>query len=193
MIDPADLQAKSDQLNAIDFTHPITFRIEKVDYNKRQPQPIKMHLEGCKGRPFKPCKSVLRGLCKVWTEDEQSWVGKQITLFCDDSVKWAGEEVGGIRVKAVSGISEPASIRVQLNKKQRTSEIWDVIPDDSEVVEEFIVTHHVDNITKAKSNEKIDGIVLDVKTRFGNDALVELKDAVIAARAKLNGDLEGQK
>ena len=37
----------------------------------------------------------------VNTTDMDEWDGKRITLFFDPEVCWDGEQVGGIRVKAV--------------------------------------------------------------------------------------------
>lgn len=185
MIDPADLQAKSDQMNAVDFVKPMTFRVAKVEYFPRQEQPIRLHLEGYEGRPYKPCKSMLRGFVQVWGDDETMWVNRLIELYCDPTVKWAGKEAGGIRVSAVSGITEPFELIVQLNKKQRTLHTWNVIPEQQPVVKEFIATHFESDIAESKTNAEIDAIVKTVKLDFGEDALAQIKDAVIKARAAL--------
>ncbi|WP_299078023.1 hypothetical protein [uncultured Paraglaciecola sp.] len=184
MIDMKDLEAKSDQLNAVDFFKPMTFKINRVEYNPRQEQPIKLHLEGFDGRPYKPCKSMLRGLVQVWSDDEQSWAGKMLELYCEPSVKWAGKETGGIRIKAVSGITAPFDLVVQLNKKQREIQTWDVIPDAQPIVKEFIPTHFEQDINEATSNADLDLIVQTVNNEFGADALAQIKDAVVAARGK---------
>lgn len=185
MINAQDLQAKSDQMNAIDFVKPQVFRISKVDYfPDRKDQNVHIHFEGYKGRPYKPCLSMKRGLCKAWTMDEQSWVGRLMELYCDPSVKWAGKESGGIRISGISGIAEPFELVVQLNRSQREVQTWNVIPEDQPVVKEFVITHHEADINEAKSNEAIDELVKSIKSEFGLDALAKLKDVVIAARAK---------
>lgn len=188
-IDLKDLEAKSDQMNAVDFVKPMVFRVVKIDYTPRDKQCISMHLEGCDGRPYKPCLSMRRGLVKVWGDELDLWAGKLIQLYCEPSVKWGGEATGGIRISAVSGISEPFDLVVQLNKKQREIQTWDVLPDEQPVVKEFILTHHVSNINEAMSNEAIDKIVMDIKHNFGVDVLTQLKDTVISARAKLKDTL----
>ena len=195
MIELTTIEAKSDQMNAVDFVKPIVFQIDKVDYfPKQQQQNVHLHFKGYQGRPYKPCKSMLRGLCKVWTMDEQSWVGKKIELFCNPSVKWAGENAGGIRISAVSGISEPFELVVQLNRKQREIQTWAVISDDKEVKAEFVATHFIQDIEESKSDQQIDTILKKVKKSFGADAQLQLKDAVIAARAKFsNTDKESGK
>jgi len=96
---------KSDQLNADDLvTGPITVTITTVKRGDRE-QPIIVEIEG--HRPYKPCKTMRRVLIAVYTDDPRNWIGKQLTLYCDPEVTWAGVKVGGIRISHVSGITEP--------------------------------------------------------------------------------------
>ena len=190
MIDLHDLQARSDQFNAVDLVKPMVFRIVNVEYQPKQEQPIRLHLEGCEGRPYKPCKSMLRGLSQVWTMDEQTWNNKLIELYCDPDVLWAGKKAGGIRVSGVSGISEPYEFPVSINRSQRKIHKFNVIPDDQPIVKEFIFTHHESNINEAKTNEEIDAIVQKIKNEFGLEKLLELKDVVTKAREKFNENQE---
>ena len=185
MIDLHDLQAKSDQMNAVDFVKPMIFRIIRVEYNPKQEQPIKLHLEGFDGRPYKPCKSMLRGLAQVWGMDETQWNNKLIELYCDPSVKWAGKDAGGIRISAVSGITEPYEFTVALNRSQRKIQTLNVIPDNQAISQEFIPTHFIADIEEAETNDAIDVILKTVKKQFGADALNELKETAVAAREKL--------
>lgn len=185
MIDEHDLQAKSDQMNAVDFVRPMVFRIVRVEYQPKQEQPIRLHFEGYEGRPYKPCKSMLRGLAQVWTMEEQTWNNRLIELYCDPHVKWAGKDAGGIRISAVSGINEPYEFPVSINRSQRQIHTFNVLKDDQPVVKEFIFTHHEAAINEAESNEAIDKIIKTVRAEFGKDAMVKLKDVVVAARAKL--------
>ena len=119
MIDLTAIQAKSDQMNAVDFSHSIIFKVSKVEYfpNSKE-QPVWIHFEGYEGRPYKPCKGMLRGLTRndAWTMDEQSWVGKMMELYCDPSVKWGGKESGGIRISGLSSIKSNIKFPVQLNR-----------------------------------------------------------------------------
>jgi hypothetical protein len=111
MIDVSDtIVAKSDQLNADDLIGgPITIRI--TDVNKPGgDQPITIKYEGDNGRPFKPCKTVRRILVKAWGKDASAWKGRLMTLYNDPSVKWAGKEVGGLRVSHLSNISSDMEI-----------------------------------------------------------------------------------
>lgn len=187
IIDPADLQAKSDQLNAVDFARPMIFKAVKVDYKPKQPQPVAIHMEGYPGRPYKPCKSMLRGLVRALGEDTDNWNNRLYELFCDPTVKWAGEEIGGIRISAISGIDKPVDFPVQLNKSKRKMHTFKVLADQP-VKKEFIITHWQDAISKAETNEAIDAIVKQVNAEFGGECLGQLKDDVIKAREKFSED-----
>lgn len=112
------IQAKSDQLNAIDLAGgPVTVRIVDVKQgNADQPVNIITDVFG-PGRPFKPSKTVLRVLVAGWnTTDTTTWVGQSMTLYRDPSVRWAGEAIGGIRVSAMTGLSKPLVIALPTSK-----------------------------------------------------------------------------
>jgi hypothetical protein len=196
MIEDTDLQARSDQMNAVDFVQPITFTVEHVVYKPKTDQPVHVHMAGYPGRPYKPCKGMLRGLSnsQCWGKDEQQWVGKKITLFCDPSVKWAGAATGGIRISAVSGIKEPFQFTVALNKSQRYIHTFNVIAEDARTKKEFVLTHWQQDIEQSESNSQLDTIVQQVKAEFGNDSLLKIKDAVTEARHRVSAaEMEEQK
>ena len=95
--------AKSDQLNADDLMGgPITIKITNIKINQRSDQPAIVHYEGDNGKPYKPCKSMRRVMALKWGSDETQFIGKSMTLERDPTVKWAGEEVGGIRITHMS-------------------------------------------------------------------------------------------
>ena len=52
-----------------------------------------------------------------------------MTLFRDEKVKWAGEEVGGIRVSHVSHIKERMKVALQESKHKKSLHIIDPLPD----------------------------------------------------------------
>lgn len=96
---------KSDQLNAdqlLNAEMPIT--VTSVSLSASPDQPVSIHYADENGRPFKPCKTMRKALIALWGEDGNAWIGRSMMLYCDTKVKWAGEEVGGIRIKAVSHI-----------------------------------------------------------------------------------------
>jgi len=106
--------AKSDQLNADDLIS--ADRRIKICGTKQgnNESPVIVNYEGDNGRPFKPCKTVRRILAAAWGTDTGNWEGQEALLFCDPTVVYAGKEVGGIRIKALSGI--PKKMKVSLSK-----------------------------------------------------------------------------
>lgn len=100
------LEAKSDQLNAVDImgAEPV-IRIRSVNVVQGE-QPVHVYFDGDNNRPWKPSKGMLRILAGAWGRDSDQWVGKSAQLFYEPSVRYAGKEVGGIRVKALSDIDQ---------------------------------------------------------------------------------------
>lgn len=112
--------AKSDQLNAADLAGgPITVTVTKVDIRDAKEQPVSVHYQGDNGKPWKPCKSMCRVMVAAWGPDSKTYPGKSLTLFCDPSVKWAGMEIGGIRISHMSDIDGPLLTAVTLAKGSR--------------------------------------------------------------------------
>ena len=97
---------KSDQLDAVDLqvSGPRTFTIESVSKGNRE-QPVNIRLVGL-DRVWRPSKSMRRVLVSGWGPDGSKYAGKRLTLFCDEKVKYAGEEVGGIRISHMSDLAK---------------------------------------------------------------------------------------
>lgn len=94
---------KSDQLNADDMlTGPRTVTITKIKINPEAREQLVWIYCGDDAKPYKPCKSMCRVLVAAWGPDSKQYVGKSMTLFRDPHVKWAGVEVGGIRISHMS-------------------------------------------------------------------------------------------
>ena len=107
------IKTKSDQLNADDFIgkDDLIITITEVKCNDKQDQPVSIHYKGDNGKPFKPCLSMRKLIAYAWGVDESQFIGRSMTLFRDASVKWAGENVGGIRIKAMSNVESKLSVR----------------------------------------------------------------------------------
>lgn len=119
------IQAKSDQLNAVDLVAgPIDVVIESVSEGAAD-QPWVMKLKG-NYQPYKPCKSMRRVIVACWGVKAQAWVGRSMRLFCDPAIKWANEEVGGIRISHLSHIEKP--MVVQLNESRGKKKPWTIQP-----------------------------------------------------------------
>ena len=115
------IKTKSDQLNADDFIGKDTLQITitKVECKESQDQPVSIHYDGDNGKPFKPCLTMRKVIAHAWGADESAFIGRSLLLYRDPDVKWAGEAVGGIRIKAMSDISEKLRVALQVSKMKR--------------------------------------------------------------------------
>ena len=121
------IQPKSDQLNFDDFASgPRTVRVVGAAKGSAE-QPVILRVTdaktGEKLRDFKPCKSVRRVLVQLWGTSGKAWMGKLATLHGDPNVMFGGKQVGGIRVSAVSGISEDAHVLLATTKGKRSNTV----------------------------------------------------------------------
>jgi hypothetical protein len=108
---------KSDQLNADDLiAGPITVKVTKVRRGDKE-QPLAIEIEG--RMPYKPCKSMRRVLILAWGDDGRVWVGRSMTLYRDDEVKFGGVKVGGIRISHLSHIDRPMELALTVTKGSR--------------------------------------------------------------------------
>ena len=97
------LAPNSDQLDAVDLLGgPQTFTITKVSKGKDD-QPVNVHLAEFP-RVWRPGKSMRRVLASCWGTDASAWVGRRVTLYCDESVTFGNDVVGGTRISHLSHI-----------------------------------------------------------------------------------------
>lgn len=107
---------KSDQLNADDLVcGPITITIKAVNKGSAE-QPVSISFEGDNGRPYKPSKSMRRVLINIWGKEASVYIGRRLTLFRDPSVKYAGVEVGGVKISHASHITEPTPVLLTVSR-----------------------------------------------------------------------------
>jgi hypothetical protein len=109
--------AKSDQINSVDLTGgPQTVTVVEVTKGSAdQPVNIITDVFG-PARPFKPSKTVLRILANAWGKETNDWAGHSMTIYRDPAVRWAGEEVGGIRISALSHIDKAFTMNLPTSK-----------------------------------------------------------------------------
>jgi hypothetical protein len=112
---------KSDQLNADDLIGGVAkvIKVTTVRLDAKSEQPCAINYENDQGKPFKPCKSMRRVLVNVWGADASLYVGRSMELVRDDSVKFGGLEVGGIRISRISHIDRPVTMALTASKAVR--------------------------------------------------------------------------
>lgn len=112
---------KSDQLNAEQLLGTsMVITVTSVDVSTSPEQPVTVHYEGENGRPFKPCKTMRKLLVFAWGENGHHWAGRSMQLFCDPSVKFGGDEVGGIRISHLSHIDKALKVSLTATRGKKT-------------------------------------------------------------------------
>lgn len=131
MSDITDLRGtivpKSDQLNAEQLLGgDMTITVTDVRMGSDE-QPVIIHYANDNGRPFKPSKTVRKILIFAWGEDGRNWIGKSMTLFNDQSVRFGGMTVGGIRVSHLSDIEREIAISLTATKGKKAQHTIQVL------------------------------------------------------------------
>lgn len=134
------IEPNSDQLNADDLlTGPRTITITDVKVREGSDQPVSVFYESDNGKPYKPGKSMRRLMIGVWGTDSQRYVGQSLTLFCDPTVTWGNQAVGGIRISHMSGITKSFSIMLTVTRGRKSEYVVQPLSveiDDTALIEE---------------------------------------------------------
>lgn len=123
------LAPKSDQLDAVDLlgSPPRIFTVESVSRGNAE-QPVQVRLAEFP-RVWRPGKSMRRVLAHCWGTDASQWAGRRVELFCDESVMFGGEPVGGTRISRLSHIDGPKSVPIIIKKGRSGGYKVDPLPD----------------------------------------------------------------
>lgn len=111
---------KSDQLNSDDLIgRTMTITVTAVSRTDSPEQPIALSFEGDNGKPFKPCKSMRRVLVNIWGPDGNAYAGRSMSLYRDDTVRFGGAEVGGIRISHMSHMTKAVTMALTATRANR--------------------------------------------------------------------------
>lgn len=112
-------EPRSDQQNYDDYiAGPKTVTVKEVKKGNTE-QPVEIHLVEYPGRPFKPSKSMRRVLVAAWGPEASAYAGRKLTLYGDPTIRFGGQEVGGIRIAALSHITEPLHVHLTVTRGKR--------------------------------------------------------------------------
>lgn len=121
-------EPRSDQYNADDLVGgPRTFTVAGVRTGTAE-QKYDLILDG-ETRCWRPPLTVLRLLIAAWGADGEAWAGQRVTLYRDPSIRFGKDEVGGIRVSHVSGITKPLVVSLTATRGKRVSHTVQPLPD----------------------------------------------------------------
>jgi hypothetical protein len=122
------LAPKSDQLDAVDLLGgPQTFTITKVSKGNAE-QPVNVHLAEFP-RVWRPGKSMRRVLAACWGTESSEWVGRRVTLYCDESVTFGNDIVGGTRISHLSHIDKRKSVPLLVKRGKSATYTVEPLPD----------------------------------------------------------------
>ena len=196
----ASIIAKSDQLNSEDLiaTGPITVTVKGVRRGSKE-QPIEIDMVE-RDRPFRPCKTVRRTLIALWSDDPKNWVGKQLTIYTDPEVVYAGVRVGGLRVSHVSGIDVPRTLLLTKTRGKKSEVTIHPLrpPDVGEQIDEALAKI---NAAETEESLKAVGFVLKQRPKTVQDAvrasytkrLKTLRDPPVSAIQAFELEIEAAK
>lgn len=129
------IQPTSEQINAEDLlAGPMTVTITGVAKGTAD-QPVFIRLAEFADRTYRPGKSMRRILVAAWGPEADAYIGKRITIYNDPKVKWAGQEVGGIRIAAMSGIDKPMTVALTVTRGSRKPFTVQPLPSDTDPLE----------------------------------------------------------
>jgi hypothetical protein len=118
---------RSDQLNSEQLlAGPMILTVSDVTAGGGEDQPVSIFYDADPGRPYKPCKTMRKVLILAWGPDGTQWIGKSMELYCEPSVKFGGEVVGGIRISRLSDI--PKDIKVALTATKGRKAMHEIRP-----------------------------------------------------------------
>lgn len=122
---------RSDQMNAEDLlAGPRTFTITEVRVGKKtDDQPVWVYFAE-HPQPFKPSKTVRRLMVLAWGLDSAAHAGKRMTLYRDPDVKFGGQDVGGIRVSHMSGLTRRLEVALATARGKRAPYVVEPLADE---------------------------------------------------------------
>lgn len=109
---------KSDQLNADDLVggHTITITINRAEVKESGEQKVILGYAGDNGKPYKPGKAMCHVLINVWGKSSKEYIGRSLTLYRDEKIKFGPDTVGGIRISHMSHINEQRTVIIPVSK-----------------------------------------------------------------------------
>jgi hypothetical protein len=122
------LAPKSDQLDAVDLLGgPQTFTISDVSKGNAE-QPVNVHLAEFP-RVWRPGKSMRRVLAACWGTDASQWIGRRVTLYCDEAVTFGNDVTGGTRISHLSHIGQTKKIPLLVKRGKSATFVVEPLPD----------------------------------------------------------------
>lgn len=122
------IEADSTQINADDLTQtPRVVTVAGVNKGTAD-QPVNIDLVEFPGRAYRPCKSMRRVLVHAWGADASKYIGRRMAIYNDPEVRWGGQAVGGVRIRALSDIETRLTIALTTTRGKRAPYVVEPLP-----------------------------------------------------------------
>lgn len=127
---------KSDQINADDLApgQSLLLTVTAVRPGPDEKQALDIVVAESP-RVYRPCLTMRRVLVACWggvTDgqlDPAVWVGRRLELYTDPTVRFGSDLTGGLRIRALSGISRPMTQALTATRGKRAVYTVGVLPD----------------------------------------------------------------
>ena len=169
-------EPRSDQWNADDFLGGArTFTIAGVKDGAAE-QKYDIALEG-ETRAWRPPLGMIRVLMQAWGDESEVWVGRRVTLYRDQAVKFGSDVLGGIRISHLSHIDKAMNFKVTASRGKRVTVTIQPLPHAApvprpETWEELadLATGDTDALRALWIDAKANGADEDTLTHISNKA-----------------------
>ena len=188
-------EPRSDQINSDDFIGSAqTYTIANVRVGSAE-QKYDIELAEIKDKAWRPPLTMLRLLMHAWGDESDDWIGRRVTLYRDESVRFGSDAVGGIRISHMSHLPGGKPLTVKLTKTRGRKQNYTVepLPDAPPPIVDDEATEFEARITASATLADLDAIAGDLKARDLGAHRKHLLAAWSERRAAIENKPEGEK
>lgn len=113
------LAPNSEQVNAEDLlAGPVVVTITGVERGNKE-QPVFVHLAEFPNRTYRPGKTMRRLMVSAWGPNTATYAGRRMQIYCDPTIKFGKDTVGGIRISHMSDLGESHTVNLTVSRGRR--------------------------------------------------------------------------
>ena len=179
-------EPRSDQWNADDFIGGAkTFTISGVRVGSAE-QKYDIELEG-QDRAWRPPLTMLRLLMHAWGDESDDWIGRRVTLYRDESIRFGSDEVGGIRISHMSNLpgNRPLTVKLTKTRGRRQNHTVEPLPDAPPQITEEAVAGFRSAIAEAATLDALKSVWDELKELNLGSHRAALLSAINARKAEV--------
>ncbi len=178
------IEADSTQVNADDLAGPRIVTITGVNKGTAD-QPVNIELAEFPGKSYRPCKSMRRVLVHCWGADASTYIGRRLEIYNDHTVRWGGQAVGGVRIKALSHISKSVTLALTETRGKKAPYKVDPLPDAPAAITDDEVNEYENQIALVDTLDDLKALYEQLKSVELGSHRAALTAAVTARKAEI--------